>query len=152
MVSDINPEVTNRLVDWLVTKYGIEEAAWKIDYLFRRTDMGDGKYGRPLLPFDGRKTPIDRLEELSDEMQYTMKDIMEREAIADLLERTAERVDTVTFTSGFGWAAPLYDELRDMAAKLRADCERSVPVDDMRIPPVSPDYSFMWAAQMEGES
>lgn len=124
-MSDINPEVTNRLVDWLVTKYGIEEAAWKIDYLFRRTDMGDGKYGRPLLPFDGRKTPIDRLEELSDEMQYTMKDIMEREAIADLLERALAGLDPLHF-----WE--LREECRDMAAKLRADCERSVPVEVKR--------------------
>ena len=125
-MSDINPEVTNRLVDWLVTKYGIEEAAWKIDYLFRRTDMGDGKYGRPLLPFDGRKTPIDRLEELSDEMQYTMKDIMEREVIAGLLKRAR------------GWLieCPEGDriglEMDDMEAKLRADCERSVPVEVKR--------------------
>lgn len=97
-----------------------------ITFLRGRSEHGQRKYGIALNPFDGRNTLMDALEEATDLSQYLMKRVMENEAIADLLERAAvifwgpsmknERVD-------------LANECERMAAKLRADCERSVPVE-----------------------
>lgn len=134
-----------------------------ITFLRGRSEHGQRKYGVALKPFDGRNTTFDALEEATDLSQYLMKRVMENEAIADLLDRASDILEwfenyypgevNTYFANPNMERKPIGSgRLFDMAARLRADCERSVPVDDMRISPVSPDYSFMWAAQMEGES
>lgn len=124
-MSDIPAETTKRLADYLIARYGIEEAAQLIKFTFARTEFGDGKYGRPLLPFDGRNTTRDALDEATDLSQYLMKRVMENEAIADLLERIYEYFNG----GGQPYANDLLAAARDTAALLRADCERSVLVE-----------------------
>lgn len=162
-MSDAPAEVTNRLADYLIDRYGLDEAMRLIPFYFGRTEFGDDKYGRPLLPFDGRNTLRDALDEVTDLSQYLMKRVMENEAIADLLEQAATRIEphyghtpedvnghphprvcvecTENMYTEDGeenwtdeqveyWLSmdPVATELRQTAAKLRADCERSVPV------------------------
>lgn len=150
-MSDIPAETTNRLADYLIARYGIEEAAQLIKFTFARTEFGDGKYGKPLLPFDGRNTLRDALDEATDLSQYLMKKVMENEAIADLLERAWRRLIPVTLDS----EDPLISDLMETEQLLRADCERRVPVDAAR--DVSSHYEVAFGpaeneAQMEGES
>lgn len=109
-MSGIVPEVTDELVA----------------FLYARTDHGVGKYGTPLLPFDGRNTLMDAIEESSDQLQYLWKRRMENLAIADLCVRAAEALKP--------YEQPVLDELYSMASKLRADCERSVPMATYRGP------------------
>jgi len=106
-MSDIRPEVTERLTAFLC-----ERTAW-----------GDAKYGTPLLPFDGRNTLMDALEEVTDLAQYIMKRVMENEAIADLFRTAAQSLDYRLPGSG-----DLGKRLLQMEALLRADVKRSVPV------------------------
>lgn len=157
-MSDIPAETTNRLADYLIARYGIEEAAQLIKFTFARTEFGDGKYGKPLLPFDGRNTLRDALDEATDLSQYLMKKVMENEAIADLLERAWRRLIPVTLDS----EDPLISDLMETEQLLRADCERRVPLSDE----VIHEGQAIWArmqergipgpaerlAQMEGES
>lgn len=107
-MSNIKPEVTDQLVE----------------YLYSRTAFGDDKYGTPLLPWDGRDTDMDVIEEASDMLQYLWKRRMEREACAELLEGAAYFLELPGPRS-----QEIADKCRDMAAKLRADVKRSVPVD-----------------------
>lgn len=102
-----------------------------IAHIHARGVEGKETYGKPLLPFDGRNTLVDAMEEALDTAVYLMKELMEREAIADLLERASKRFDDLN------WAhEPLIEECRTVAARLRADVKRSVPVVDC---PCSPN-------------
>lgn len=125
-MSDIPAETTNRLADYLIARYGIEEAMPLVRFAFARTEFGDGEYGKPLLPFDERNTLMDALEEATDLSQYIMKKIMENEVIADLITEAAAVIDSHVASKG-----DFVAELRDMARLLRADCERSVPVEPL---------------------
>jgi len=97
------PEVTDRLI-----------AFWKA-----RTEFGRGKYGKALRPFDGRKTTVDALEESCDLAQYLMKKLMEEEAVADLLKRAIDEVDSWNTRAGF------VEDCEAMAARLDVDTGRA---------------------------
>jgi hypothetical protein len=45
-----------------------------------REALGKAKYGKPLLPFDGRDTMRDLYEELLDAAHYIKKEMVERES------------------------------------------------------------------------
>lgn len=107
-------------------------------YLKARAKVGAAKYGVELQAFNGRKPAYDRLEELLDAAVYSMQDIMERERIADLLERViipltifendypqefAAYVDEVRDKEG----ATSADEVYQMMVALRKDVERVEP-------------------------
>lgn len=107
-----------------------------ITFLRGRSEHGQRKYGVALNPFDGRNTTFDALEEATDLSQYLMKRVMENEVIADLLDRAS---DILEFFEEYypGEVATYFHKERrpidsgvlfETAAKLRADCERSVPV------------------------
>jgi len=104
-MSDIKPEVTDRLVA----------------YLRSRTRYGDDKYGTPLLPFDGRHTLKDALEEATDLSQYLMKEVMEREAVANLLG------DAIDLLENMGHEGEILGRLYDTEEKLRQDIKRIEP-------------------------
>lgn len=95
-----------------------------IAHIHARGVAGKATYGKPLLAFDGRNTLVDAMEEALDTAVYLQKKIMENETIADLLERAAKHMLDYEGLA----TCPIVIEARDMAAKLRADCERSVPV------------------------
>ena len=46
-----------------------------------RDTVGRAKYGKPLLPFDGRRTLRDAYEEALDLAVYVRKEMVEREAL-----------------------------------------------------------------------
>jgi hypothetical protein len=54
-----------------------------IEDLRGREALGKAKYGKPLLPFDGRDTMRDLYEELLDAAHYIKKLMVERERGAD---------------------------------------------------------------------
>lgn len=60
-----------------------------------RDTVGRAKYGKPLLPFDGRRTLQDAYEEALDLAVYIRKEMVEREAlerrIAELEAEIADR-------------------------------------------------------------
>lgn len=58
--------------------------------LYARREHGKQKYGGTLLPFDGRNTEYDIEEELLDALVYITKMRMEREEIAELLDRAGD--------------------------------------------------------------
>jgi hypothetical protein len=58
--------------------------------LHARRDHGTKKYGKTLLPFDGRNTEYDIEEELLDALVYVTKMRMERENVAKLLDRAGD--------------------------------------------------------------
>lgn len=96
-----------------------------IEHLRQRAAFGKNKYGIELRTFDGRNTLADALEEVLDLAVYIKKEIMEREAVADLLDRA----------SGFlnpSFGSPtrrLWTECLEMAEKLRQDIKRIEPED-----------------------
>lgn len=122
-MSDIRPEVTERLTTFLYERFGIQAAEALADFVWERTAWGDAKYGTPLLPFDGRNTLMDALEEATDLSQYLMKRVMENKAMAELFEEIAQEIPIVTDS-----AFAAVRKARNMAAKLRADVKRSVSV------------------------
>ena len=52
--------------------------------LIRREQVGTLKYGRPLRPFDNRRTLVDALEESLDMAVYLKKAVMEQEMLQHL--------------------------------------------------------------------
>ena len=115
--SAVMTDVTDRLLVEMDRVHEHEKALVRA-----RREFGKAKYNGTLLPFDGRHTIMDALEEALDLSQYLMKELMEREAIADLLTRAALGFDEdIVVTNA--------SELRQMAAKLRIDCHRSVPIE-----------------------
>lgn len=96
-----------------------------ITFLRGRSEHGQRKYGVALKPFDSRNSLMDALEEVTDLAQYIQKRVMENEAIADLCAEAKEFVAFTGEPSGYA----LYDKLDATERLLRADCERSVPVD-----------------------
>ena len=130
-----------------------------IAFLRGRSEHGQRKYGVALKPFDGRNTLMDALEEVTDLSQYIMKRVMENEEIAELLDEASVTIEN--FADGEN---EIIERLRETAAKLRADCERSVPVDHIpdATKKVGPVFTQTWTpayngpaerlAQMEGEA
>ena len=53
--------------------------------LMARTEMGIGKYGRPLQAFNGRKASQDLYEELLDAVQYLKQDMVERRMLNETI-------------------------------------------------------------------
>lgn len=123
-MSDIPAETTNRLAAFLIDRYGIEEAMPLVRFAFARTEAGDITYGKPLLPWDGRDSLMDALEEAVDLSQYLMKKVIETKAMAAKFQEAGTYLSLLTATR----PQQLARECLDMAAMLRADCERRVPV------------------------
>lgn len=89
-------------------------------YLKARAKAGQSKYGVELQAFNGRKPAYDRLEELLDAAVYSMQDIMERERIADLLERAI--IPLTIFENDYPQEFAAYvDEVRDKEGATSAD-------------------------------
>ena len=118
-----------------------------IDHLRQRAAFGAAKYGKVLRPFDGRNTLKDALEETLDTAVYLQKELMEREAIADLLERAAIALD---WWQGKEFADEpevlvSHDELRETAARLRQDAPRvGVPASAKKMDLVRCEKCSTW--------
>jgi len=101
-----------------------------IEHLRQRAAFGANKYGVELTAFNGRNPLKDKREELLDALVYNEQDLMEREAVADLLDRAMVQI------KGLSRHAPiemkpssrtLAEECREMARKLRQDIKRIEP-------------------------
>lgn len=95
-----------------------------LDYVKARGEFGEEYYKeRPVWgPLDSRNTTLDALEEAVDLSQYLMKRVLENQEIAALLEEAAR------WTEDSPGGKDATRRCLDMAARLRADCERSVAV------------------------
>lgn len=84
--------------------------------LWRRRDHGTVKYGKTLLPWDGRNTAEDALEEALDLAVYLQKLVIERKETALFLHKAALWLhDAGEF------------EKSDQAYKLMNKLERDIP-------------------------
>lgn len=81
----------------------------------KRRDHGAVKYGKTLLPWDGRNTAEDCLEEALDLAVYLQKLVIERAECADLLRTAAALNDR---------GPEISDEYLAMAERLSADIPR----------------------------
>lgn len=81
----------------------------------KRRDHGKVKYGKTLLPWDGRNTAEDALEEALDLAVYLQKLVIERAECADLFRTAAQTCDR---------GADLNNEFQAMADRLSADISR----------------------------
>lgn len=87
----------------------------------KRRDHGTVKYGKTLLPWDGRNTAEDALEEALDLAVYLQKLVIERAETAGLLRKAADYADP----DKDSWFWPeRHIELRAMADRLSADIPR----------------------------
>ncbi len=103
-----------------------------IEHLRQRAAFGKNKYGVELTAFNGRNPLKDKREELLDALVYNEQDILEREALTDLIERTISILhDLYANARVFGMRSDmtldLIDELCQMAVKLRQDIKRIEP-------------------------
>ena len=98
----------------------------------KRRDHGTVKYGKTLLPWDGRNTAEDALEEALDLAVYLQKLVIERAETAELLMRAGYLL--TWFEDNYADALARYfrpvrddftsDELFKMADRLKADIPR----------------------------
>lgn len=106
-----------------------------IEHLRQRAAFGKNKYGMELRSFDGRNTLADAREEALDLAVYITKEIMEREAVADLLDVAADTIANLTLLIHLQTGRLMEKAMRnhnlcsDMAQKLRQDIKRIEPED-----------------------
>ena len=119
-------------------------------HLKARAKFGSNKYGKELLPFNGRNPLRDKREELLDALVYNEQDIMERERLAREIEdaynflynfRQADEIENASLDRAIA-------SLGEIVVKLEADTERIEPEEEWKSPPIrhlaSVDISDLW--------
>ena len=118
-------------------------------HLKARAKFGSNKYGKELLPFNGRNPLRDKREELLDALVYNEQDLMEREQLGREIEEAYNLLYNFRQTNEIENADldKAIAALGKMVVKLEADTERIEPKTDascddatIRTQPLTPPW------------
>ena len=102
-------------------------------FIDSRDAAGMETYGKPLTTFDGRNSIADAQEEAGDLLNYLTKLRSEWGAIADLLEQSADAIESMwefwesAVCPTSEQIAATHVKLRETAARMRQDTARTEP-------------------------